>query len=60
MKKYLICIQDEEIFESWRKLIEELGYKSYSERLEQLVTSDLIALQLTQSLIKKEKGEKNE
>jgi len=56
--KVLISFKDEEIFKEWRKIIEELGYESYSRRIEELITYDLIGLQLTKNLI--EKVKKNE
>jgi len=56
--KVLISFKDEEIFKEWRKIIEDLGYESYSRRIEELITYDLIGLQLTKNLI--EKVKKNE
>ena len=58
--KVLICFKDEEIFKEWRKIIEGLGYESYSRRIEELITHDLITLQLTKNLIEKERKVKRD
>jgi hypothetical protein len=57
MKKILVSIEDEEVFDEWREMIEAVGYKVYSKRIQELIEADLITLELMRGLIRKEKGE---